>query len=181
LAAEMMGNDCRIQIIDSRHVTLSLGVLVLQAAKAAQNGESAEMITAKLAKWKEDISIFFTLKSLEYLQRTGRIGQASVLMGSLLNIKPILSIEDGVIVPLEKMRGNFPKVAEVLVKYAAQRYGSQPLSVGIIHTESEEDLEILEILAKNNLNIKEMVTNLAGPVVGTHVGPNAIGVVALPI
>lgn len=181
LAAEMMGTDCQIQIVDSRHVTLSLGVLVLQAAKAAQNGESAEMIMAKLAKWKEDISIFFTLKSLEHLQRTGRIGKASVLMGSLLNIKPILSIEGGLIVPLEKMRGNFPKVAEVLVEQAVKRYGTKPLSVGIIHTESEEDLGILETMAKKSLNVKEMVTNLAGPIVGTHVGPNAIGIIALPI
>ncbi len=181
LAAEMMGTDYQVQIVDSQHVTLSLGILVLQAAKAAQNGESAETILAKLDKWKSEISIFFTLKSLEYLQRTGRIGKASVLMGSLLNIKPILSIEDGLIVPLEKMRGNFPKVAEALVEQVVQRYGSQPLSLGIIHTESEDDLGIIETLVKKNLNVKEMVTNLAGPIVGTHVGPNAVGIIALPI
>lgn len=181
LAAEMMGSDYRIYIVDSKHVTLSLGVLVLQAAKAAQNGESAEAILAKLDKWKKEISIFFTLKSLEFLQRTGRIGKASVLMGSLLNIKPVLSIEGGLIVPLQKVRGNFTKVAEILVEHAVSRYGAQPLCLGIIHTESDDDLGVLESLVKKNLNIKEMVTNLAGPVVETHVGPNAVGIVALPI
>ena len=181
LAAEMMGTDFQIHIVDSTHVTLSLGVLVLQAAKAAQNGESAEAILVKLDEWKKEISIFFTLKSLEFLQRTGRIGKASVLMGSLLNIKPVLSIEGGLIVPLQKVRGNFKKVAEILVEHAVERYGTQPLCLGIIHTESTEDLGVLESLVKKNLNIKEMVTNLAGPVVGTHVGPNAVGIVALPI
>lgn len=83
LAAEMMGADYRIEVVDSEHVTMSLGVLVLQAAKAAQNGESADAIMAKLTKWKKEISIFFTIKSLDYLHRTGRIGKASVFMGSL--------------------------------------------------------------------------------------------------
>lgn len=179
LAAEMMGSDYRIIIIDSQHVTMSLGVLVLQAAKAAQNGESADMITAKLAKWKEEISIYFTIKSLEYLHRTGRIGKASVLMGSLLNIKPILSIEDGLIVPHEKTRGNFLKVAELMVENVIQRYGDQSLIVGIVHTELPDEAVILERLAKKKLNILETVTNLAGPIVGTHVGPSAIGIIAL--
>lgn len=180
LAAEMLGADYRIQIVDSQHVTMSLGILVLQAAKAAQNGDSADMIMAKLAKWKEELSIFFTIKSLEHLHRTGRIGKASVLMGSLLNIKPILSIEDGLIVPNEKTRGNFQKVAELMVEKVIQRYGNRPLVVGLIHTELPDEMVILERLVKNRLNILEMVTNLAGPIVGTHAGPNAIGIVALP-
>lgn len=179
LAAEMLGADYQIRIVDSQHVTMSLGVLVLQAAKAAQNGESADVIMAKLAKWKEEISIFFTIKSLEHLHRTGRIGKASVLMGSLLNIKPILSIEDGLIVPNEKTRGNFQKVAELMVEKVYQRYGNRPLVVGLIHTELPDEMVILERLAKNRLNILEMVTNLAGPIVGTHAGPNAIGIIAL--
>ncbi|MGE5604176.1 MAG: DegV family protein [Bacteroidota bacterium] len=180
LAAEMMGADYQIKVVDSQHVTMSLGVLVLQAAKAAQNGESADAIMAKLAKWKKEISIFFTIKSLEHLHRTGRIGKASVLMGSLLNIKPILSIEDGLIVPNEKIRGNFQKIAELMVEKVIQRYGNQPLVVGFIHTGLPDEMVILERLAKNRLKILEMVSNLAGPIVGSHTGPNAIGIVALP-
>lgn len=180
LAAEMIGADYRIEIVDSEHVTMSLGVLVLQAAKAAQNGESADAILAKLTKWKKEISIFFTIKTLDYLHRTGRIGKASVLMGSLLNIKPILSIEDGLIVPNEKVRGNFQKVVELLVEKVIQRYGDQPLIVGLIHTGLPDEMVILERLAKNKLKIVEMVSNLAGPIVGSHTGPNAIGIVALP-
>lgn len=180
LAAEMMGPDYRIQIVDSRQVTLSLGVLVIAAAKAVKNGVSAETVMANLTKWKSEVRIFFTLKSLEHLHRTGRIGKASILMGGLLNIKPILSIEEGLIVPLEKVRGNFQKVAEILVNKVIKRYGNQRLNVGIIHTELQEDLSVLEKLAKQKLNIEEMVVNLAGAIVGTHVGPNAIGIIVLP-
>lgn len=181
LAAEMMGPDYQIHIVDSRQVTLSLGILVIAAAKAVKNGASAETVMANLSKWKSEVAIFFTLKSLEHLHRTGRIGKASVLMGGLLNIKPILSIEEGLIVPLEKARGNFQKIAEILVDKVIQRYGNQRLNVGIIHTESQEDLSILESLAKQKLNIEEMVVNLAGAIVGTHVGPNAIGLIVLPV
>ena len=180
LAAEMMGANYQIMVVDSQHVTMSLGVLVLQAAKAAKNGEPADVIIAKLAKWKEEISIFFTIKSLEYLHRTGRIGKASVFMGSLLNIKPILSIEGGLIVPNEKTRGNFQKVAELMVEKVIERYGDQPLVVGIIHTDLPDEMVTLERIAKNKLNILETVTNLAGAIVGTHTGPNAIGIVAIP-
>jgi len=180
LAAEMMGANYQIMVVDSQHVTMSLGVLVLQAAKAAKNGEPADVIIARLAKWKEEISIFFTIKSLEYLHRTGRIGKASVFMGSLLNIKPILSIEGGLIVPNEKTRGNFQKVAELMVEKVIERYGDQPLVVGIIHTDLPDEMVTLERIAKNKLNILETVTNLAGAIVGTHTGPNAIGIVAIP-
>lgn len=181
LAAEMMGADYRIEIVDSRQVTLSLGILVIAAAKAVKNGASAETILTNLSKWMSEVSIFFTLKSLEHLHRTGRIGKASVMMGSLLNIKPVLSIEEGLIVPVEKVRGNFQKVAEILVDKVIKRYGNQRFNVGIIHTELQDDLSVLETIAKKKLNIEEMVVNLAGPIVGAHVGPNAIGIIVLPV
>lgn len=180
LAAEMTGSGYRIHIVDSRQVTLSLGILVIAAAKAVKNGASAETVLANLDKWKSEVRIFFTLKSLEYLHRTGRIGKATVLMGGLLNIKPILSIEEGLIVPLEKARGNFQKIAEILVDKVIELYGNQRLNVGIIHTELQDDLNVLVSLAKQKLNIEEMVINLAGAIVGTHVGPNGIGIVVLP-
>ncbi len=180
LAAEMMGPDYQIYVIDSRNVTMALGAMVLKAAMAAKRGEPAETILADIAKWKNEISIYFTLKSLEYLHRTGRIGKASVLMGSLLNIKPILAIEDGIIIPSEKVRGNYQKVAELMVDKLAKRYGNQPLLVSVVHTELTSEMETLAALAKNNLNIQEMVINIVGPIVGAHAGPNTIGIIALP-
>ncbi|NLW47628.1 MAG: DegV family protein [Firmicutes bacterium] len=181
LAAEMMGTDYQILIVDSRQVTLSLGVVVIAAAKAVKEGASVETIIANLNKWKSEVKIFFTLKSLEHLHRNGRIGKASVLMGGLLNIKPILSIEEGLIVPIEKARGNFHKVAEILVDKVIERYGNQRLYVGIIHTELQDDMNVLVSLAKQKLNIEEMVINLAGAIVGSHVGQNAIGIIILPV
>ncbi len=180
LAAEMMGADYKIHIIDSRQVTLSLGIVVIEAAKAVKNGASVETILNKLTKWEKEVSIFFTLKSLEHLYRTGRIGKASIFMGSLLNIKPVLTIEEGLIVPVEKVRGNFQKVAEIMLDKVVKSYGDHPLIIGVIHTDLQDESDILEMLAKKSLNIKEMIINLAGPVIGSHAGPNAIGIVVLP-
>ncbi|NLY75006.1 MAG: DegV family protein [Firmicutes bacterium] len=181
LAAQMAGADYQIRVVDSRNVSMGLGIIVLKAAKAAKNGETADSILAKLSEWKQEVSVYFTLKSLEYLHRTGRIGKASALLGGLLSIKPILQIEDGLIVPAEKIRGNYQKVAELMVEKLAERYGSRPLLAGIVHTELPGELEILKTAAQKRLNIDELVINLVGPIVGTHAGPYTIGIIALPV
>lgn len=180
LAAEMMGSDYQIHVVDSRNVSMGLGIMVLKAAKAARNGAPAEAIIADLANSKNEVSIYFTIKSLEHLYRTGRIGKASALMGSLLNIKPILDIEDGLIVPVEKVRGNYQRVAELMVGKVSKRYGKQPLLVSVVHTELPNEMESLVALANKSLNVQEMVINLVGPIVGTHAGPYTIGIIALP-
>lgn len=181
LAAQMAGADYQIRVVDSRNVSMGLGIIVLKAAKAAKNGETADSILAKLSEWKQEVSVYFTLKSLEYLHRTGRIGKASALLGSLLSIKPILQIEDGLIVPSEKIRGNYQKVAELMVEKLADRYGSRPLLTSIVHTELPGELEILKTEAQKKLNIDELVINLIGPIVGTHAGPYTIGIIAIPV
>lgn len=181
LGAEMLGADYRIEIIDSRFVSMALGLIVIKAAKMAkQNANAAEIVSA-IHNWQNQITIYFTLNSLEYLNRTGRIGKASTLLGSLLNIKPVLSIADGVIIPAEKARGNFQKVAAVMVQKLVQRYGKTPLMVCVLHTEIPEVAQILQQIAEENLNIAESYPSIVGPIVGSHSGPNTVGIIALPL
>jgi DegV family protein with EDD domain len=182
VAAELSGNRCLIEVVDSRLVSMALGLIVIKAARMAKNNvATAAEIIAAIHDWQKQIAIYFTLNSLEYLHRTGRIGKASTLLGSLLNIKPILSIADGVIVPAEKVRGNFQKVASVMVGKLVQQYGKTPLMVCVLHTEIPEVAQILQGIAEQNLNIAESYPSIVGPIVGSHAGPNTVGIIALPL
>lgn len=180
VAVEMLGQEYRIEVIDSRFVSMVLGLIVLKAAMLAKEDAAPELIIKKIHQWQKEITVYFTLNSLEYLQRTGRIGKASSFLGSLLNIKPILSIVDGVIIPIEKVRGNVQKVATLMVEKMVQRYGDQPLIVSIVHTELPEFEQILHKIAQENLNIVDYYPSIIGPIVGTHAGPSTLGLIALP-
>lgn len=180
IAAEMLGEDIKVHVVDSRNVSAGLGLIALKAARLAARGTPASQILAEIETWKEQVGVYFTVNSLEYLQRTGRIGKASALLGGLLNIKPVLTIEDGVIVPAEKVRGHFQKVALQIVTKLAERFGSEPLTVCFLHTDLPELNLILQKTAETRLNIAEPLTNLVGPIVGSHGGPYTLGIVAIP-
>ncbi len=181
IAASMLPEEVTVRVIDSRNVTLGLGTMVIKAAQLAQNGASVTAIIEAIEKWKEQVGVYFTVNSLEYLHRTGRIGKASALLGGLLNIKPVLAIEDGIIIPVEKVRGQFAKVAAQIVENIYQRYGSAPLQVCYLHTDLPELNSCLQKAAEARLNIGESMTNLVGPIVGAHGGPFTIGIAVLPL
>lgn len=181
IAAEMLGDDYRIEFVDSRLVCMVLGLIVIRAAKMAKTGSGAAEILEAIKAWQEKISVFFTVNSLEYLSRTGRIGKATAFLGGLLNIKPLLGISDGMIVPVEKVRGNFQKIAEIMVDRFRDKYGDEPLEISIVHTELPHLADILYNLVEKRLNVKEIYTGIIGPIVGAHAGPNTIGIIGLPI
>jgi DegV family protein with EDD domain len=180
IAAEMVGPEYRVEVVDSRTVCMALGLLAIRAARLAKAGASANYILKQIAVWKEEVKIYFTVSSLEHLQRTGRIGKASAFLGTLLNIKPLLSVVDGVVSPVEKIRGNFQKVAQQMVDLLAERFGRQPLMVSILHSDLPETVQIVKGLAEAKLEIDELIITLVGPVVGSHAGPNTVGILALP-
>jgi EDD domain protein, DegV family len=179
--AQMLGPDFPIEIIDSRFVSMGLGLIVIKAARMAKNNATAAQIIAAIHTWQNQLAIYFTLNSLEFLYRTGRIGKASTLVGSLLNIKPILSIADGVIVPVEKVRGNFQKIASAMVEKLIQQYGNTPLMTCVLHTEIPEVAQILQRTAEKKLNIAESYPGVVGPIAGSHSGPNTVGIITLPL
>ncbi|HBF36887.1 MAG TPA: hypothetical protein DDW50_06160 [Firmicutes bacterium] len=179
--AKMLKNGPRVEIIDSEYVSMALGLIVIKAARMAKTNATPTEIIDAIHDWQKKIAIYFTLGSLESLYRTDRIGKASTMLGSLLNIKPILSIESGVVVPAEKAHGNFQKVAAIMVEKLVQQFGKTPLMVCVLHTEIPEVAQILQRTAEENLNIAESYPSIVGPIVGTHAGPNTVGIVAIPL
>lgn len=180
IAADMLEDKYQIIVIDSRFVCMALGMLVLRAAKLAKNGASPETIVAEVERLSKELSVYFTVNSLEYLSRNGRIGKATSFLGGLLNIKPLLGIEEGMIVPTERIRGNFSKIATEMVTRFVEHYGEKPVELWCVHTEVPELAVSLQQEAMKRLNVAASHIGMIGPIVGAHAGPYIVGMIGLP-
>ncbi|MGI9953524.1 DegV family protein [Moorellaceae bacterium AZ2] len=179
LAKTMLHYD-DLEIVDSRLVSMALGLVVLAAARsAAENRPKADVLAA--AGWVMDhLQAYFLVDTLEYLQRGGRIGKAQAFLGSLLNIKPILMLKEGIIYPYEKARGR-AKAMDRLVQIVAEKFPAPtPLWCAIVHGDDSEGMEQLREKLQNKVACSYMLTGEIGPVVGTHAGPGLLGIIACP-
>ncbi len=170
--------DARIQVMDSQQVSMALGWLVIQAARAAREGYSLDQVISVVQDAMPRTHLIAMLDTLEYARRGGRLGKASALLGTLLNVKPLLSIVHGEVVPVENVRSQ-KRALERLVEIAL---GSGPIQeLSVIHALApEQALKVREMLAgsfQNGSFPKERVVMAeAGPVLGAHVGPGTVGI-----
>jgi DegV family protein with EDD domain len=172
-----------VEIVDS--LTLSGGerFQVLAAAMAAKAGWQKEKILEKLSKIRAANEVIYTLETLEYLQRGGRIGRVQALAGSLLHLKPIICVEksDGKYSTVGKVR-TIPKALDAIIDYLIKIYGREtPLWVTVLHGQLEDQAKNLAALAQENLNMKKLEIMRISPVLGVHTGPGIVGIAAVPI
>ena len=164
----------KIVVIDSQLITVGLGMLVTAAAQSAAEGASLDEVVKLVRGMIPRIYIGFFVETLDYLERGGRIGKAQAMLGTMLNIKPLLILEEGEIVALEKVRTR-SKAIEKLVEFISEFTRIERMV--ILHSTTPEDVDLLieQInLVVPNMNIK---IDQYGPVTATHLGPNALGVV----
>lgn len=173
VAANMLP-DADITVIDSQYVHGALGLIVLAAAKAAARGCSKEEVLSLVQDLMGKMEVYFIVDTLEYLQRGGRIGKAEALLGSVLNIKPILTVKEGIIQPFAKVRGK-NKAINKMIEAAVQKSGGRKVVGCFLHASDPTGLLQVKEKAFANLNIAEYITIQVGPVVGTHVGPGTVG------
>jgi DegV family protein with EDD domain len=174
-AAEVIGGD-RIRVVDTETASLAVGLLSLSIQRRLEQGTTDEDVEALIERFKRENGVVFTVATLEYLQKGGRIGRAAALAGTLLNVKPILSIDDGAVHPIGKVRGR-QKALEEFARVFTSMTGDRPgLQLAIAHAEAPEWIEVLtDLAAKTRPQGEiELVENL-GAVVGTHAGPGAVG------
>jgi DegV family protein with EDD domain len=175
-AARMIGGE-RVQVLDSQFASMPLAALVLVAANRAAMGADASEVIEDVTRVREATRCFFAVSTLEYLRRGGRIGAAGALLGSVLQIKPILAIEEGQVVPLERVRTHDRALLRLVeLAHSVDRGGG--LCVVIGHAAAEP---AAQALAERLDGIAEsLVIQPLGPVVGAHVGPGTVGVAAYP-
>jgi DegV family protein with EDD domain len=174
-AAEMLGGG-KVRVIDTRTVSASIALLALGVQRRLERGTTDEEIDAFVARYRRDHMLLFTVSTLDYLAKGGRIGRAAALAGNLLNVKPILTIRDGEVVPLKRVRGNAKAFAEFRALFESTSTDSPSLKVGIAHAAAPERLEALRKLVKHvRPNAEIEIATTLGAVVGTHAGPGTVG------
>jgi DegV family protein with EDD domain len=167
--------QAEIEIVDSYATAMALGFQVLAAARAAEAGKSLAQVADIARSGPAHTGIVFTVETLEFLHRGGRIGGAARLLGTALNLKPVLELVDGRIEPVERVRTKAKARARLLEIVAERVRGKSNLRLATIHAAAEgEAAELLEE-AKRLLNPIEAFPSIASPVVGNHAGPGTVG------
>lgn len=181
IAKNMVKDKINIEVIDSRLVSMGLGLLVLAAAKAAAKGYKQEKILETIKNTRGKIKTFFVVDTLENLQKGGRIGKATYLMGNLLNIKPILTVFGGEIHNYEKVRGK-GKAIDRLVDIISKNVPEQgKINCAIVHSNDNDTALNLREKIASKINCSQIIISEIGAVVGTHAGPGTVAVMFYPL
>mgnify|MGYP001569780386 CR=1 FL=1 len=163
-----------LTIVDTPWLSMALGLLCIAAAQAAQAGKSRDEIVATVNALIPKLNLIFVLDTLEYLKRGGRIGGAKALLGSMLNVKPMLQVENGLVEPLEQPRSR-AKALKRLMEILEERAGGKPLHVSILHAQDPDAAAVLEKQIRSRFDCKEFYITEIGPAIGVHTGPDAVG------
>jgi DegV family protein with EDD domain len=171
----MMKGAEKVAIIDSLSTSMAMGFQVLTAVRAAEAGESLAECVKLAEKAREHTGIYFAVDTLEFLHRGGRIGGAQALLGSALNIKPVLCLQDGRVESVDKVRTRSKVLERVIELVGEQTAGKTPVRLATLHANAEEEARALLATAAARLNPVEAVLSSLSPAIGTHTGPGTLG------
>jgi DegV family protein with EDD domain len=172
-----MTDPKRVRVVDSELVSMSLGLITLAASTLASSGADVEAIEAKVLDMRAHVQTYFSVATLEFLRRGGRIGRASALLGSVLQVKPVLCIRDGQVTPLERVR-TFERALNRVVELTREVDRGKGVCVIVGHADAQADAE--RIARELDPIAETLMIQPLGPVVGTHAGPGVVGVGCYP-
>jgi fatty acid kinase fatty acid binding subunit len=174
-AASELADD-KVRVIDTETASAAIAILGFAIQRRLERGTSDEEIDELIVRFKRDAGLIFTVDTLEFLQKGGRIGKAAAFAGNLLNIKPILSIADGEVLPLKRVRGNHKAVQEFARALTESTQDGPSLRVGIAHADTpEREQAVRALVADLRPHAQIEIATTLGAVVGTHAGPGTVG------
>lgn len=174
LMAKNEVQDADITVFDTLQASVGTGLFIKKALEGIEAGKDKEEVLKELEVLRENCKVFFSVDTLEYLQKGGRIGKAQALLGSILNIKPLLQLENGEVLPLEKVRGE-KKAFNRLVELAGERCKEKGWNIALSHANNKTVADRLAKRFKEIYHIDVSIVTVIGPVIGTHTGPGTIG------
>jgi DegV family protein with EDD domain len=180
LAASDQIPDVPVVVVDSLFSAMGQGLIALQAARAAAAGKSLEEVAEIAEQTRDETDLLFVVDTLEFLHKGGRIGGAKRLLGTALNIKPILHFQDGLIQPLSQTRTKKKGIQELL-DIAEERLDSRRMAeAAVVHVDCLDEGKQLVELVEKRFNPPRIHLSDVSPVVGTHVGPGGLGLAFYP-
>ncbi len=171
----------RIEVIDTLNVSMCQGWMAIEAARAARAGQALPDIVARIRQMMPITRMIQTADTLKYLYMGGRIGRAKHLVGSLLNIKPLIGMEDGVIVPLGQVRSRhkaYQAIAQMIVDTVGENVR---INIAYMHAAAQEEAEKLKQLVEQRITCGESLIAELSPALGVHSGPGTVGVCYFPV
>jgi len=178
--ATAMVDSRSVYVVDSGSASMGLGLTVLAAARAAKEGAAVRRILDIVNERVDKGFIIFMVETLEYLEKGGRIGKANSFLGSLLKIKPILTLNEGMVVPLEKVRGEGRAIKRMAEIVRDMTEGSKKYSSSLVYGSNYASLMRLREKIVPGFNLQTPIIAKLGPVIMSHTGPEVIGIAVCP-
>lgn len=172
--------DIRLEVIDTRSASLCQGWMAIEAARAALSGWSLNEITARVKEMIPVTHMIQTADTLRYLYLGGRIGKAQNLLGTMLNIKPLIGVEDGEIVPLGKAHSR-GQAYQQMADMVAQAIGKGKARVAYVHAGAQREVEKIKDLVESKVNVVESMFAELSPALAVHTGPGTAGLCYYPV
>jgi len=176
MAVEMVRDEIAVEVFDSLGGSAGLGFMCIEAARMAEAGAPLAEIITRLEYMRGEINIFLTLADLHFAQMSGRVGKLQGTLASLLNVKPIIFLQDGILDVLERVRTR-RRAIDRMLELTAARVGDAPVNLGIVHAEISEEAETLLTQARNMFNCQESYVNDLALGLAVQFGPGTLGVV----
>jgi len=170
---KLVENGCPIEVIDSQTVSIANGLIAMEAAKIAMSGKNLQQVTAEVKQLIPNVHLLILFDTLKYLAKGGRIGKAKALLGSVLNVKPLLTIKDGELVPVGQVRTRSMGI-EKLVDFTRNSVDIQDLS--ILHSTTPDDAQMLAERIGTIFPQERMTPARIGPGIGVHAGPGLLAI-----
>ncbi len=176
LACEQMGRP-PVEIVDSRNLSMGIGLLAIEAAKLVQCGLTRQAIAGAIQEMTPRVRTAFVVDTLEFLHKGGRLTTLQALVGGILNMHPLIAVEQGRLVAAEKIRGNRRRALDRIYEFCLPDPArARPGMISVTHCACRADAETLAAAIKRDIPVAEVVITEAGSVIASHCGPNTVGI-----
>jgi len=172
--------ELRIEVIDTRNVSLCQGWMVIEAARAALSGLKLDEVVERVKDMIPVTHMIQTADTLKYLYMGGRIGKAKHLVGTLLNIKPLIGMDDGVIVPLGAARSR-GQAYQMMVDKVEEAVGKSKIKIAYVHAGARQEVDKIKQMVETRLNAVESLIAELSPALAVHTGPGTAGLCYTPV
>jgi len=181
ILAKDMVPEANVEVFDSTTATFGTGYMVLEAARAAEAGQSRENILKRLEEIKDNMCLFLTPATLEYVQVSGRVGRLAIALASLIDIKPIIKLEDGLLTACENVRTRAKAINRMLELTEEKMGTTDPINIGVVHARSPEEGKTLLEKAQARFNCQEAMIDDFVASLTVHGGPGTLGLFAYKV